>query len=311
MAFFSQNRNFFIFFILFGIWTTWQNSKHKFFLHCYSIFSIVQIIFNFLFAIIFDRLYECNTLSNIVANMWFFLSIFAHLIIVLETIYQNETQLKLIRGFSRVDRTFAIKLCVKVPYRNEKHRLLTRVLMMMSVEILTKSIYITYSSIYGEQLHNLFYVTFQSGLVIILKLAQVSFFVSIIDARLCLLNKKLIEFQSANAVQITDKNFFKDQNKLKKFRATFSVYQQLLNLKRIYGELHSICERIGDSFGWSLLVVIVDIFANFSLNSYWVFMDLSINQDSLHNSISLARYLIVMGAVSMWCSSCCHQVRLK
>lgn len=310
MAFFSHNRNFFIFFILFGTWTTWQNSKPKVFLRIYSIISVVQIILNFLWAIIFDRLYEFNTLSNIVANIWFFLSIFAHLIIVLESIYQDETQLKLIQSFSRIDRIFAIKLCVKIPYRNEKHRLFTRVFILVYIEIATKIFYMTYSFVYDEKIHNLFYVTLHSGFMIILRLAQILCFVTIIDARLFLVNKKLIEFQNPNAAQTVNKSLFKNKKKLKELHALFSVYEQLSNLKKIYRELHEICEQINHSCGWSLLTVVVFFFANFSLNAYWVFMNLSINQDSLHNSISLARYLIVMGVVSVWCSSCCHHVSI-
>lgn len=302
MAFFNQNRNFFIFFILFGIWTTWQNSKYKFFLQFYSFFSILKIILNFSLVLIFDRLYEFESLSNVVANFWFFLSMFSHLIIVLETIHHNETQLKLIQSFCRVDRIFAMKLGVQIPYRNERCRLLMRVSLLIFFELITKIFYILYSLMYDEPLHKLFFVAFHSGFVIILKLAQIIFFVSIIDARLCLINKKLMEFQNQNAFQITEKK------KLKKLRAICSMYQQILNLKNIYQELQSICEEIGNSFGWSLLMVIVYNFVNFPLNAYWVFVNLSINEDSLHNAISLARYLIVMCIVSMWCSSCCHHV---
>lgn len=310
MAFFNQNRNFFIFFILFGLWTSWQTSKCKLVLHFYSIFSILQIILNFSLAIIFDRLYNSESLSNIVANFWFILSIFTHLIIVLESIYQNKMQLKLIQSVSIVDRIFAIKLCVKIPYRNEKHRLFMCVFMLMSIEIVTKLFFEIFSSLYHKQLHKLFYVTLHSELMIVLKLAQVLFFVSIIDARLGLINKKLIEFQHPNTVQITDKKLFKNKNKKKltKLRALFSVYNQLLNLKKIYRELYDICERIGQSFGWSLLMVIVYIFANLSLSSYWVFMNLTIHHDSLFNWIALVRYLTVLGAVAMYCSSCCHHV---
>lgn len=268
MAFFNQNQNFFIFFILFGLWTSWQNSKCKLVLHFYSIFSIFQVILNFSLAIIFDRLYDSESFSNIVANFWFILSIFTHLIIVLESIYQNKMQLKLIQSFSIVDRIFAIKLCVKIPYRNEKHRLFMCVFMLMSIEIVTKLFFEIYSSLYHKQLHKLFYVTLHSELMIVLKLAQFLFFVSIIDARLGLINKKLVEFQHPTTVQITDKNLFTNKKKLRKLRVSFSVYEQLLNLKKIYRELHDICERIGHSFGWSLLIVIVYMFANFSLHFY-------------------------------------------
>lgn len=308
MAFFNRTQNFFIFFILFGLWTSWQNSKYKLFPQFYSVFSVVLIILNFLLAIIFDRLHTFNSLSNIAANFWFILLTLAHLIIVLESIYHSNVQLKLIQGFSRVDRIFAMKLFVKIPYRNEKHQLFVLVFMMMCIEIITKLFFKTYYFINRKQLHKLFDVTLHSELMIALKLAQVLFFVYIIDARLGLINKKLIEFQNQIDVKITDKNLFtRNKNKLK-LRAVFTVYEQLLNLKKIYRELCDICEQFEHSFGWSLLMVIVYIFINFTLNSYWVVMNLSIHQDSLLNWIALVRFLIILGVVAMYCSSCCHHV---
>lgn len=84
MAFFNQMQNFFIVFILFGLWTTWQNSKYKRFLQLSSIFSIAQIVLNVSLAIILDRLYGVDSLSIVMACFWFSLSIFTHLVIVLE-----------------------------------------------------------------------------------------------------------------------------------------------------------------------------------------------------------------------------------
>lgn len=250
MAFFNRMQKFFIFFILFGIWTIWKNSKYKHFLQLYQILSIAQFILNFLLAIVLDRLYEFSLLSNVVANFWFILSIFTHLIIVLESIFENKSQLKLIHSISRVDRIFAVKLCVKIAYQNEKHRIFVHLFMMMAIEIVTKIFFIIYSSIYRNELHKLFYVTLHSELMIALKLGQILFFVFIIDARLCLINRKLIEIQNPS-VQITGKTLFKMKKRLKIIRA----YVQLFNLKKIFQELHGICERIGHSFGHQFFLI--------------------------------------------------------
>lgn len=304
MAFFEQMQHFFVAFILCGLWTSWQNLKYKKYLQLYSIFSIVQIILNFSFSIILNRLYESNSLSNVVANFWFLLSICTHLTIVIESLHQNRSQLKLIRSFTIVDNIFDTKLRIKIAYLGEKRQLFVRLFTLVAIEFITKAFAIVYFSIYQKPIHKFFYVTLHSELMIVFRLTQVLYFISIIDNRLCLIKKKLFDA----ALHITDQNVFKHKmkKKLKKYR--IEVPMLILNVKKIYGELYDSCERIGHIFGWSLLMIIAYIFVNFALNFYWLFMHFSKNEDILFNTILLVRYFIVLGIVAMCCSSCCHQV---
>lgn len=75
---------------------------------------------------------------------------------------------------------------------------------------------------YQDQSHKLFYVTLHSELVVMLKLAQILFFVSLIDTGLRTIDRKLFEFQKPSN-QITDKNIRKNKKR-------FSVYDQLLEV---------------------------------------------------------------------------------
>lgn len=287
MSFSNSLRKFFIFLILFGLWTSWRNSKYKIFAKLYSICSLALIAINFSLAISFDKLYEFNTLSNMVANCWFVLSIVAHLIIVVESILQNKLQSKLIQRFSVVDRIFAKKLHMKIAYPTEKTQLFVIFFVVMAIEIGIKIFFVAYTTFYHETLHISFYVTLHSELMIVLRLAQIQFFAFIIYQRLCLINKKLIQI---------------------KMEKQMPNYRIILHLKKIYDELYGISHRISRCFQWSLLIIIVNILANFSLHFYWMFLNFGKNYGALFNSISFVRFFIELGSVGMCCSLCFQQV---
>lgn len=306
MAFFDQMRTFFELFILFGFWTSWSNSRYKKHLLLYSLVSIVQIVLNFSLAIIFDRFYEFSSLSNVVADIWAIFSILTQITIVLESVLQSQTQLEITQNLGAVDRIFTTKLRMRIAYRHEKRQLFTLFSIMIASEFVAKTFPLIHYSAQGKPMYELFYVALCPEMMIVLRLAQVFFFVSMIDSRLCLINKIL-----RNEVLFTaHKNMIKNRKKLKNVRKECSLDAMILNMKRVYGILHDVCEQIDRIFRWSLLMIIVYIFMNFTLHFYWVFMNISLskNEESTLNLSLLMRFGIVSSIVAMRCSSCGQQV---
>lgn len=146
MEFFKEMRIFFVFFISLGFWTTWQNGEFKFLLRLCSAFSMVLKFLFFSSAIIFDKLYGFDSLSNTVANVLFVFSALTHFVIVLETIFSDEAQKKLIQQLSAVDHLLTTKLQMKITYQHEKRTIFIHMLILASSKILTNVIIVIYYS---------------------------------------------------------------------------------------------------------------------------------------------------------------------
>lgn len=87
-----------------------------------------------------------------------------------------------------------------------------------------------------------------------------------------------------------------------------STYNRLLSLKRIYGQLFEICEHIGAIFGWSLLIVVIQIFALSTFQTYWTYIHLSNVKRFITDLMSIVPSLIVLCSLTFHCSSCLQEV---
>lgn len=301
MAFFEHMRFYFILFILFGFWTCWPNSKYKQSLRFYSIFSIGLIVLNFTSTLIFNRFYSFLTLSDLIANFLFISAVLTHLIIILESIYQNKTQMELLKKFSIVNYLFSRKLRLKLFQHNEKRKIFIRLLLMVIVQVVFR-ILITVYGTYWKWKFDFLYVALFPEVIAGFKLIQILFFVYTMNIRLCLINKQLIYIEKCQAG--SDINSKCVNPELSKFK----IFKRLFALKQIYGELHDICDRIGVTFAWSLLTIILYIFMNLTFNTYWVFINLSKIKNLVLNVILMTPNFVVLSTVAMYCSSSSQQV---
>lgn len=300
MAFFEQMRYFFILFILFGLWTSWKNIEHKQYLRAYSIFSIALPFVCFSTAVCYNRFFAFERLSFVVSNLLLALVYLTHLVIVSESAFQSKSQMKIIQRFASVDSLFYTQLAIRIPYHEEKRDLVIRILILALIEMSVKLQELNYSY---------FYFIVYPTIVIHLRLVGVLFFMHLLQTRLKLINRQLIDIQS---IEFASSNV--QSNCMHKSKPVVisdnvftrpSTYDQL---QRIYGELFEICEHIGAIFGWSLLIVVIQIFALSTFQTYWAYIHLSNIKRFITDLMSIVSSLIVLGSLTFHCSSCLQEV---
>lgn len=152
-----------------------------------------------------------------------------------------------------------------------------------------------------------------------LRCVQVLFFVCLMRARLILISDKIKEILDTKNAQTSNTNHFEAANDVRNIvfvldtsAAKCTIYDKLLNLKQIYGELYEISETINISFGWSLLAVITQCFIDFTSNSYWTFLALEQPVPDFDNAVNcislLVPIVIILSVMAYYCSSCSRYV---
>lgn len=311
-------RGFIAFFLVFGLWPTWQTTKYKNLLFVYSVFSILLVFGIFFSAIFINKVLEDNTLSTAVAYSFLFSILSTHLIIVLQSLFYRKTQMKLIQKFSYVDRLFNTKLDIFLSYHREKRALLIRFMSLVFIFVAIKIGLITHLH-YMNRLNSFWYHCLFSIWIMRLRCVQVLFFVYSLRSRLILVNDKVNEILTARNIQTTNARQLHQNNDnrnvvfvLDTSNAKYSTYDRLLNLKQIYGELYEICELINITFGWSLLAIITQCFIDFTSNSYWTFLALEQQSPDIANAIDCVSLLIpiviILSLMAYYCSSCTRYV---
>lgn len=317
-TFFDEMRGFIVVYLVFGLWPAWKNNKYKWLLIIYSFFSIILVFIIFVSAVFVNKILEYRSLSAAVDYSFFCSISITHFIIVLQSLIQRKFQMKLINKFTHVDRLFHTKLHVRISYRNERRILFLRFVLMLSTFIGIKTGLMIHLYA-GNSLNSFWFHCLYSVWIARLRSVQVLCFVHLLRARLILVNDKIKEilttrnlytgiandghsiFNTRNPVSILDKSMPK-----------FSIYDRLLNLKEIYGELYEICELINITYGWSLLAIITQCFIDFTSNSYWTFLALEQTPAIITTAIDsislLIPVVIVLSLLAYYCSSCARYV---
>lgn len=257
-AFFYEFLGFNVFFLIFGLWPVWPNNKYKWPLIIYSFFSIGFVLAIFVSAIFVKKVLEDNALSAAVSYSFLLSILVTHLIIVVQSLVQRRYQMKLIQKFAHVDRLFHTKLQAKILYHRERRTMLFRFAMMLLTFIGLKVVLMIH--LYNiESLSSLWYHCLYSIWITRLRCVQVLCFISLLRDRLILMNDKIKEILAARNSFVGFSNDWRpisntwntvavfDQSMPK-----FSVYDRLINLKQIYGELYEICQLINVTYGWSV-----------------------------------------------------------
>lgn len=320
-TFFDEFRGFLVFFLIFGLWPAWPNNKYKWTLIIYSFFSIGFVFVIFISAIFVKKVFEDNALSAAVSYSILLSALITHLIIVVESLVQRRYQMKLIQKFTHVDRLFHTKLQALISYRKEKRILLLPFTLMLATFIGIKvALMIHLNNI--ESFTRFWFYCLYSIWITRLRCAQVLCFVHLLRNRLILLNDKIKEIITARNLYTGYSNdwrpisntqntvFILDQSMPK-----CSIYDRLLSLKQIYGELYDICETINVTFGWSLLTIITQCFIDFTSNCYWTFLALEQTMADISTAINCIGLLIpivfVLSLLAYYCSSCSRCVSEK
>lgn len=311
-------RVFIVFFSIFGLWPAWKDNKYKWLLIIYSCFSILLVFIIVVSAVFFQKVLEHNPLSSAISYSLFFSILATHLIIVVQSLVQRKFQMRLMQKFTHVDRLFHTKLQVPVSYREERRILFLRFVMMLSTFVVIK-VALMIHLYSASALDSFWYHCLYSVWVARLRSVQVLCFVHLLRERLILVNHKIKEILTARNLYAGFSNdwhtTYNRRNSvfiLDKSMPRISIYDRLLSLKQIYGELYEICELINITYGWSLLAIIAQCFIDFTSNSYWTFLALEEASADISTAIDcislLIPVVIVLSLFAYYCSSCSRYV---
>lgn len=315
MTFIVQMQNVLLFFILFGLWSPWHNFKRKWIeisLKIFAVLSIVSFLILFPLTILIDSVVDFNALPNIVSNVLLVLLFVTHSVILIESILKTQAQEKLINTFSMVDHLFYAKLGIGIPYRSEKFVIFARLLFLAMIEIALK-LSIIVSLILSHTSRRFGFIAFFSNFVICLRMLQTIFFMNLLQNRLMWFSRELIDILrsiSPNSTDIQLIPIYRTQTipLLHELLAKRSIHDRLIDLKHIYTNLFDICKQIDDSFGWSLLLTVVFIFATVTYVFYWAYISL----DDAHTVLLCLLYfipiVIILCVLAYYCSLCCRMV---
>lgn len=291
--FFREFEKFILIFIIFGLWSTWINTKHKVPLSACSFLSILLSLSCFSSVCILKQFYEFNSLSNSVGYVLHLLLMSTHLTVVIESIFQWKGQLELIQKFINVDDLFRSKLRIFVPYRKEKREIFIRCFVLALLVIFVMIFLITYSC-YHNLHYKLMYPSLLANMVMRFRLIQMLFWVYLVRSRYILI---IYELKRIQMLQIKEKT---------EWSVTFD---QLLSIKSIYEKLNESCELINKIFGSSLLVITMQHAVNFTFHSYWVYLCLDDFALLIISASLLVPIIVVFGSLAFYCTSCFEYVK--
>lgn len=307
-VFFAQMRNYIVYFLVFGLWSSWKDSKYKLLLKAHSIFSITIVFFTYLSAYVFNQFSEAATLSATVSTTLFITILVAHLIITVETFHRCCSQLALVQNLSTVDSMFNTKLSICIPYQREKSEFFVRNIAIVFVVIAIK-LFVVVFTLYQNRSMNFFYCIMYSNWIMHLRSIQVLFFVYLVRDRLILIDKEITDVRRTLIMQTNPKH---DQQALSLVQQL--TFTRILHLKQIYGELYESCELINKTFGWSLLAIMTQSFVDFISNCYSMFTVLeanSIDYSTLAISVALlVPNIVTISTMAFYCSSCFQTVSI-
>lgn len=314
MVFFNQFRNYIIFFIIFGLWSTWPNTHIKWLLRIYSNLLIATVFCSYLSAVFMNQFFESLSLSTSIATAAFITIISAHLVIAIETPFKSKTQVVLIRKFSVVDQLFSSRWGVAKTYPEEKRKVFFLNVGLILIIVFIKAVLLIYACS-QDRMFNFMYSSIYSSWIMQLRSIQVLFFVHLVQNRLTLINIELVNIRNecnfpGNPRDRNVKPVFTHVNVMS---GKLSIHDRLIVLKQIYGELYKICTLINTIFGWSLLAIITQNSIDFTINGYWLFQ--VYNSESpdyvalIICTILLITNAIILSVLTYFCSSCFKQVR--
>lgn len=314
---FNEIRSFLVLFSVLGLWPTWPNSKFRA-LFIISLILYISYIFCIFWSVFyFNKEFSYHTLSAIVQFSFLAGILMTHFTVIVEAFINRNAQVRLIEKISYVDQLLHSKLQLNISYHSEKNAIFIRLASVMFIFMIIRTIF-TFDLYYEYNINTFPYRLIFSAWTIQLRSIQVLFFVYLIRTRLQFVSDQLNEMLIPSTFcgkSKTQWNFFRDTCSifvLDMSLAKRSLYDRLVNLKQVYGELYEICELINVTFGWSLLTIIVQSLIDFTSCFYWFYLALqeSIVSLTIVCLVDLLPILCLVFSMAYICSSCSYCVSL-
>lgn len=311
---FDEIRSFLVLFSLLGLWPAWTNSKFRAFF-AISLVLYVAYIFGIFFSVFYHNAeFSYHTLFAIVQFLFLAGIMMTHFTVIVEAFINRNAQMRLIDKISYADQLLHSKFQLNISYDNEKKTIFIRLASVMCTFMVLRTIF-TFDLYYKYEINTFPYRLIISAWIIQLRCIQVLFFVYLLRTRLQFVSDQLNEMLKPSDFcrkRQTRVKFFHDTTNIFVLDMAFakrSMYDRLMNLKQIYGELHEICELINVTFGWSLLTIIVQSLVELISCFYWFYLAL---QDSvvslaivcLVDFLSIVVLVVLMAYICSSCSCC-------
>lgn len=312
---FDEIRHFLVLFSMLGLWPAWINSKYRALFTISLILNIAYIFGIFWSVFYYNAEFSYHTLSAIVQFLFLCGILMTHFTVIVEAFINRTAQMRLIDKISNADQLLHSKFQFNISYHNEKNTIFIRLASVMFTFMVLRTIF-TFDLYYGYSINTFPYRLILSAWIIQLRSIQVLFFVYLLRTRLQFVSNQLKEMLIPSDFcgnRKTQVKFFHDTTNifvLDMSVAKRSLYDRLVNLKQIYGELHEICEIINVTFGWSLLTIIVQSLIDLISCFYWFYLAL---QESIHSLaivclVDLLPIIVLVVSMAYICSSCSYCV---
>lgn len=316
-------RGFVIFFFIFGLAPIGKSRRWNFFAIIYSLLSMALIFFILFSAIFLNNVIEDSALLYAVAYS-FLLSISAtHFLLLLLAFCKRKSHLELFRHFDIVDHIFQKKLHRHVSHFAENRAIGIRFIILISIFIAIKVFLIVH--LHSQNLLTEFWLhCFFSIFMLRLASLQISLYVRLLKNRLRLMNEILIEividngFENNNSYNMSSAEYVSGNCtvfSISNLRSNNLIYDRMLNLKKVYGQLYETSIRINEVFGTSLLFLTMQCFIDFTSSIYWTFLAVDQTIPNISSAVDkfclIVPIVIVMSLMASDCSSCTTLVSLR
>lgn len=314
---FDEIRSFLVLFSMLGLWPTWTNSKFRALFIISLILNITYIFGIFWSVFYYNAEFSYHTLSAIVQFSFLAGILMTHFTVIVEAFINRNAQMRLINKISFADQLLHSKFQMNISYQNERNVIFIRLASVMFTFMVLRTIF-TFDLYYGYGINTFPYRLILSAWIIQLRSVQVLFFVYLLRTRLQFVSDQLNEMLKPSdfcGKRKTQVKFFHDTANifvLDMSLAKRSLYDRLMNLKQIYGELHEICELINVTFGWSLLTIIVQSLIDLISCFYWFYLALqeSILSLAIVCLVDLLPIVVLVVSMAYICSSCSYCVSI-
>lgn len=310
----SEMRTIVRLFHLFGIGPVFARKATDKSLKFYQAFIAVFALLLLTSAILMNRIFQ--QLDHSLATGASFASLFlTHCIIHIQAFAYRHRQLDIFKRLVEIDAVFSRHLKININYSTERrqtHRKIGWLLIfVVAIEFTSFA-----NSLRGKALTQYWLHCILSATVIRLTCIQIVFYADMMMRRNRLLNERLQgivalrkrrcdplgdrgqNVAATNAVFALDKEFTAAMT-------SSLTYPQLIHLKAIYTVLYDLCCTINTTFGWSLLIISIHYFIEFTLNGYWLFLALQADEPDLRVAIDCSTLLLpIIVLLSILCKSC-------
>ncbi len=319
---YDEIRKFIFLFQIFALCPFGRNKLQNYILGFYSLLYIVVLVVLSLIAMYYNQfMYNSNAISALVVGLLFLGNLLTFVMIILQAFVSRNDLKKFLLEIGYIDEIFEIKLHVPIDYGILQRKYLFKMSIILLVSNGLLLFIVLFLALGSRKATFLFWLPVSFSIIVInIRFTQNIFFVDLLRQRLEFLNQRLMEVAQRKLKKsklVLYANTYDHQHQLKKKRTIGGEFDEVLDLKRIYGMIWNASILLNDSFGWSVLAMVTRSFIGFTCHGYWLFLgfkgliDFDLIVDSAVNFVVIALQLSTLCLACHNCTSCVSSFRKK